>query len=274
MSRVPRHVIAALAAISLSGCAFSPLAHRIKVGEEAFVVFVGEGRDRHTDLFAVATNGGPVTQVTFTPLIEMRPQLTLTGEMVAFLRMRDTLPGQRREVVVVNLISYGEIVIALPDSAGRPEAVAWSDDATTLYVRTTRGLWQTAAPPAPIAVTAVATGHLATADSVLDTWLGRPRFSRAMPCRTGGVCVIGPDGDTAVLALAGRSAMRWGDDSVGWFQDNRIVIRSLGPSHDRVVTLVDGPTNPRDAAHATRETRRWPGKARRQSRAPASSRCA
>lgn len=243
-------VAGAAIVLGISGCAFSPLAHRIKVGEEAFVVFVGEGRDRHTDLFAVPANGGAVSQVTFTALIEMHPQLTPTGEMVVFLRMRDTLPGQRRDVVVVNLLSYGETVIAIPDSAGRPDAVAWSDDATTLYLRTDRGLWRTAAPPAPVAVIAVARGDSAAADSALETWLGRPRFARAVRCLTGGVCVIGPNGDTAALAPAGRGAMRWGDDSVGWFQDDGIVVRSLGPSQDRVVTLKDGPANPRDASVA------------------------
>jgi len=251
MSRVPRPAIAALAAIALYGGAITPHAHRIKVGEEAFVLFVGEGRDRHTDLFAVPAAGGPITQVTFTALVEMRPRLTSTGEMVAFLRVRDTMPGQRREIVVVNLLSYGEMVMAVPDSVGRPDAVAWSDDASTLYLRTDRGLWQMAAPPTPTVVTAVAASQAAAADSALETWLGRPRFSRVIPCATGGLCAIGPSGDTATLTSQGRGAIRWGTDSVGWFQDEGIVVRSLGPSHDRVVTLKDGPTDPRDATYAS-----------------------
>ena len=220
------------------------------MGEEPLVVFVGEGRDHHVDLFAVSANGGPVTQVTFTALIESRPQLTATGEVVAFLRMRDTLPGQRREVVVVNLLSYGEVVIALPDSAGQPESVAWSDNASNLYVRTDRGLWQAAAPPSQPSVTRVTPGDTAVADSSLNSWLGRPRFSRAISCAAGGVCAIGPNGDTAVLSAEGRGAIRWGNDSVAWFQNRGIVVRSLGPSHERVVTLKDGPDNPREATFA------------------------
>ncbi len=213
-------------------------------------MFVGEGRDRHVDLFAVSANGGPVTQVTFTALIESRPQLTPTGEVVAFLRMRDTLPGQRREVVVVNLLSYGEVVIALPGSAGQPESVAWSDNASTLYVRTDRGLWQADAPPARASAIPVSPGDTAVADSALNSWLGRPRFSRAISCVAGGVCAIGPKGDTAVLSAEGRGVMRWGNDSVAWFQKSGIVVRSLGPSHERVVTLKDGPDNPREATFA------------------------
>ena len=213
-------------------------------------MFVGEGRDHHVDLFAVSANGGPVTQVTFTALLESRPQLTPTGEVVAFLRARDPLPGQRREVVVVNLLSYGEVVIALPDSAGQPESLAWSDNGSTLYVRTDRGLWQAAAPPAKASVTPVSPGDTAVADSALNSWLGRPRFSRAISCVAGGVCAIGPIGDTAVLSVEGRGAMRWGNDSVAWFQNGGIVVRSLGPSHERVVTLKDGPDNPREATFA------------------------
>ena len=69
-------------------------------------------------------------------------------------------------------------------------------------------------------------------------------------CVSGGVCAIGPKGDTAVLSADGRGAIRWGNDSVAWFQSSGIVVRSLGPSHERVVTLKDGPNNPREATFA------------------------
>lgn len=245
-----RQAIAAIAAIAPVGCAFSPLAHRIKVGEEPFVVFVGEGRDQHTDLFAVPANGGPVTQVTFTALIEMHPRLTPTGEVVAFIRMRDTMPDQHRDVVVINLVSYGEIVMSLPDSAGSAQAVAWSDDASKLYVRTTRGVWQATAPPAQPAIAPVATGDAPVADSALDLWLGKPRFARVVPCSGGGLCIIGPKQDTTSLAPEGREAIRWGADSVAWFQGPGIMVRSLGPGHERLVTWKEGPSNPRDATYA------------------------
>lgn len=249
--RIFRAVVAGAAiALAVSGCAFSPLAHRIKVGEEPFFVFVGEGRDQHTDLFAVLAAGGPVTQVTFTALIEMSPRLTPTGEVVAFLRMRDSLPDQHRDIVVINLLSYSEVLIPLPDSAGRPSAVAWSDDATKLYIRTDRGVWQAAAPQLPSVVTPVAANNGAVADSALELWLGRPRFSRVVSCSASGLCVIGPKGDTAVLAPDGRDAIRWGNDSVGWFQSGGIVVRSLGPGHERIVTWKEGPTNPRDGSYA------------------------
>lgn len=244
-----RRVIATTIALALgSACAFSPLAHRIKIGEEGFVVFVGEGIDHHTDLFAVPATGGEVAQVTFTSLVERGPRLSPTGEVVAFLRMRDTLPGTPRDVVMMNLLGGGDVEVPMPPDAGIARAVAWSDDAARLYIRTDRGLWQTSVPPAKVAV--IPAIDSAVADSALTLWLGLPRFTRVVPCTAGGLCVIGPAGDTGQLAPHGRDAMRWGNDSVGWFQDDGISVRSLGPGHDRLVKWHDGPANPRDGSFA------------------------
>jgi hypothetical protein len=206
--------------------------------------------DQHTDLFAVTATGGTVSQVTFTPLIERGPRLSTVGEMVAFIRMRDTLASSPRDVVVMNLISGGDMKVPLPGGAGQPQAVAWSDNGTRLYIRTDRAVWETATPPAKISVVAVASGDAARADSALDRWLGLPRFSRAIPCTTGGICVIGPKGDTALLAPLGHDAIRWGTDSVGWFEGNTIVVRSLGPGHERRISWKDGPEHPRDGSYA------------------------
>jgi len=251
VSRVPYPPIAALAAIALSACAFSPLAHRIKVGEEPFVVFVGEGRDQHTDLFAVSANGGAVTQVTFTALVEQEPRLTPTGEMVAFLRMRDTAATEHRDVVLMNLQSGGERILSLPAEAGRPLAVAWSDDVSRLYIRTDRGLWQAAMSTATGMVTPIASAESAVADSAIDTWLGSPRFTRVIRCANGGMCIAGAAGDTTSLSSDGHDALRWGSDSVAWFQSGIIVVRSLGPGHQRSVALQDAPSRPRDATYAS-----------------------
>ncbi len=117
------HATVALAAVAfVSACSFSPINHRIKIGEESFIVFVGEGIDHNTDLFAVPANGGSVAQITFTPLVEKGPRLSPTGEVVAFLRMRDTIPGTPRNVVLMNLLSGGEAAVALPADAGAPHS--------------------------------------------------------------------------------------------------------------------------------------------------------
>jgi hypothetical protein len=247
-----RSAIAALAAIAplLSACSLSPLNHRINVGQEPFIIFVGDGIDHHTDLFAAAAGGGTVAQVTFTPLVEQGPRLTPIGDVVAFLRMRDTLPGTRHDVVVMNLLSGSEVVLGLPAGSGQPERVAWSPDASNLYIRTDRGVWQSTAPPMRSAVMPVASSERADADSALELWLGQPRFARVVGCAAGGLCVVGPKGDTTALAPTGSDALRWGDDSVAWFENNGVTVRSLGPGRSRRVNWRNPPVHPRDGSYA------------------------
>lgn len=242
---------AASAALALlvSGCGLSPLSHHLSVGEEPFVIFVGEGIDRHTDLFAVAAGGGGVFQVTFTPLVEKDPRLTPTGTVVAFLRMRDTLPGSHRDVVLMDLVTGSEAVLDLPPGSGLPLNLAWNPAATSLYIRTDRGVWQSPAPPSPALITPVAPGELAAADSALDLWLGQPRFARVVGCG-GGLCIIGPRRDTTPLAPAGSDAIRWGDDSVAWFEHDAVVVRALGPGRLRRLVWQNPPQHPRDASFA------------------------
>ena len=249
----PRSTRAAVAcasvALCFSACSFSPISHRIKVGEEPFVVFVGEGIDHNTDLFAVPAGGGTVAQVTFTPLVEQGPRLSPSGEVVAFLRMRDTLADTHRDVVLMNLLGGGEVTLSLATDAGVPRAVAWSQDGRTLYIRTDRGDWQSAIPPAPVAVVPVPAAESAAIDSALALWLGEPRFARVIACVDGGLCIVGPRRDTTPLAPQGHDPMRWGRDSVAWFQQGGIVVRSLGPGRERRITWTNAPDRPRDGSY-------------------------
>ena len=239
----------AAALLLLSACGFSPLSHHISVGDDPFLVFVGEGIDQHTDLFAVAAGGGTVFQLTFTPLIERHPRLAPTGTVVAFLRMRDTLPGTHHDVALMDLVTGGDATLTLPPGSGQPDDLAWSADGKRLYIRTDRGIWQASAPPAAATVSPVAQADLAAADSALDLWLGRPAFAQVVHCGNGGLCIIGPKHDTTALAPQGRDALRWGDDSVGWFEDGAVVVRSLGPGRLRRVLWHAPPDNPRDASY-------------------------
>lgn len=249
-SLVSRSAIVAAATIALPACSFSPINHRVKVGQESFIVFVGDGIDHNVDLFAVPAGGGAVAQVTFTPLIERAPRLSPTGEYLAFLRMRDSLPSTPRIIVVMNLLGGGEKTLDLPPDAGTPTALGWARDSVTLYVRTDRGTWSASVAPAPAALKAVTPDRAAAADSVLDIWLGEPRFARVIGCATGGLCIFGPKGDTTSLAPLGSEPVRWGTDSVAWFQQGGIIVRSLGPGRERRVTWTGGPANPREVTYA------------------------
>ncbi len=220
------------------------------MGHDPYFVIVGEGIDHHTDLFAVPADGGDVAQFTFTPLTESDPQLTPNGDVVAFLRSNDAMPTTPPRVVLMNLLSGGELPVHLPDSAGVPVALAWNDDASLLYVRTTRGLWETAARPGATTVTRVVTADTARADTMLTVWLGAPRFARAIACAGGGVCVIGPRGDTADIAPEGHDPVRWGGDSVAWIEHGALKVRSLGPGVGRRITWNRGPDHPRQPTFA------------------------
>ncbi len=122
--------------------------------------------------------------------------------VVAFLRGRDTSATAPRDMVLMNLISSGENDITLPPAAGQPLALAWSGDAKHLYVRTDSGLWQVDAPPGPPHPMPVPAADTAAADSALAIWLGDPPFARAIACSGGGVCIIGPKGDTTAARAA------------------------------------------------------------------------
>ena len=234
-----------LVAVSLvAGCGLSPIDHRIKLGEEPFVVFVGEGNDHNTDLFTTTTSGGHVYQLTFTRVIEEAPALANGGGMVAFLRMRDTLAGTRRDVVIMNLANGAEKLIPLPVSAGLALALGWDTGDSVVYVRTDRGLWQASIPATGDAATAVPDDDTLVASQAMGAWLGQPPFAEAIPCRTG-LCIVGPRHDTTSLSATGHDPMRWGRDSVAWFEGSEIIVRSLGAGRARRVLLKDAPMNAR-----------------------------
>jgi hypothetical protein len=233
-------------------CSFSPLANRIEVGEEAFVVLVATGPDGMTDLHAVPAGGGTTARITFTPMVEASPALSRGGDVVAFLRGADSLPGTPRDLVVMNLLNGAERTLPVPPAAGHIDRLAWSEDGTALLLATATGSWAITAPPATPVATQLDGAAREAADSALTTWLGRPRFARAFNCPAGqGVCLIGPSGDTAVLASRGRDPFAWGQDSVGWFEGDAMYVRSLGPATPRPVSLGQrGPTGARQGTYA------------------------
>lgn len=249
---ISRRLLVAGVLLSALGCSFSPLANRIDIGEEAFVVLVARGSDGFVDLFAVPAGGGTTARITFTAMPESHPALSRGGDVLAFLRGRDTLPATPRDVVVMNLLNGAERTMPIPDGAGRIDRLAWSDDGTQLLLATATGTWAIAAPPAKPVAEQLQGNARDVADSALGTWLGRPRFARAFNCPAGaGVCLVGPSGDTAVLASRGRDPFAWGLDSVGWFEGDAMYVRSLGPATPRPVSLGQrGPSGARQGTYA------------------------
>ncbi|MES2125248.1 MAG: hypothetical protein V4503_11235 [Gemmatimonadota bacterium] len=236
-------------ALLLAGCNLSPLRNRIKVGEEPIVIFVGEGIDGHTDLFAVPASGGSIAQLTFTPLLESMPRINARGDVVAFIRARDTAATAANEVVVMNLLNGAERAVPLPDGAGHIKAIAWGPGDSALYLRSDGGTWRASTPPAPTSVVAATGSDFVQADSVFELWVGEPRFARLFPCQGGGVCAVGPRVDTTVLSEQGRDPLRWGSDSVAWFEGDGMVVRGIGPGTVRRILWKRPPLHPRDGSY-------------------------
>jgi hypothetical protein len=245
---VQRRMIGMAALVVFAACSFSPLTNRIKVGEEDVVIFVGEGPDGNTDLFASNASGGTPTQLTYTVAVELLPRITSDGGVLAFIRSPDTT-GVGGRLVLMNLLNGNERSVALPDGIGTPTALGWSTAQDAIYLRTVNGTWRTAAPPARMTLTAVSGAALASADSALSVWLGEPRFARALQCGSD-VCAIGTGGDTMVLGRSASHPLRWGRDSVAWFERNNVIVRGLGPGPARRVTWRKAPRDARDATYA------------------------
>jgi hypothetical protein len=236
----------------LAACTLSPLQSRVDVGEDPFVLFLAEGTNGDTDLFVVEPGGGRVTRVTFTPLVEMSPRLSRQGGMVAFIRAADTTIASPRDVVVMNLINGAERKLDIPDNIGQPMRLAWSHDESALYLQTPTSTWRVAAPPAVTVAVEVAGAELVTADSAFAVMLGDPAFAVAAPCGSGGICVTGPNGEPNTLSTTGTGALRWGNDSLAWFDNDVLVVRPLGPGPARQVEWAAGQVrNPREASYAT-----------------------
>lgn len=237
--------VAVLAALSAScRVSLSPLQNRLGIGVESYVVFVADGEAGAGDLYAASASGGPAFPVTYTRADESAPALSPDGLMLAYRRTALSEPGRAR-VWVMNLLSGAEREIPAPASAGR---IAWSADGSVLYVEGSGRIWSTPAPPARPAVAEVPDSARARADSAFWVLLGDPPVGRLMACEGGsGLCMPGGSGPPAVLAAQGRSPVRWGPDSVGYFLGDVFAFRPLGGGTVREVRWTRMPERPREA---------------------------
>jgi len=222
-----------------------PLRGKIDVGRESYAVFVG-GSGAGGDLFAVRGEGGPVYQITFTPVAELRPALSPDGGSVAFFRgvsLRDSTPAS---VWVLNLLNGSERELRLPKAAGTPERVAWSPDGKSLVLRTSRELYRLNAPPDRPEPRAIAAEERAAAESTLVVLLGDPVFASVIPCqRPEDLCVVPRRGRPGILAQAASDPVRWGSDSVAFFTGELLQIRPLAKGRPRLLNWSEVPPRPR-----------------------------
>jgi hypothetical protein len=224
-----------------------PLRGKIEVGRETYAIFVG-GSGMSGDLYAVRGQGGPVFPITFTPVAELRPALAPDGASVAFLRgvsLRDSTPAT---LWVMNLLNGAEEEVPLPSDAGTPERVAWSEDGSALVIRTSNGIYRSAAPPEDTDPQPVPPEERAPAESTLAVLLGDPVFARVIRCdrRAEDLCVVPRRGRPGILAQAARDPVRWGTDSVAFFTTGELLqVRPLARGRPRLLHLSDPPPRPR-----------------------------
>ena len=205
-----------------TACTLTPLTNKISVGEEAFVVGVGEGSDSATDLFAAPAGGGNFVRLTFNRAEERAPRFAPSGARVAYLRRS---PGSPRwALVVLDLVNAAEQSVAVPTEAGKPERLGWSSDGARVMLKA-NGYYATATPPERMALRPVDSAALAGADSATRELLGSSREGLIEPCGAL-LCVMVGDAVTS-LEPGVSGAIRWGADSVGYFSSGEFQVRPL-----------------------------------------------
>ncbi len=239
--------IALLASLTSCRVSMSPVQNRLAPGEEPFAVFVATGEAGTGDLFAVRADGGTTFPITYTRVREMAPALSPTGTDLAFIREGARGDPSSRRVVVMNLLSGAERVVPAADTP--PDAVAWSDDATLLYLRTGATTLVAHAPPADAATRPLDRLEALRADSAFMVLVGTPAFARVIDCPEGGVCVEQGGGKRTLYSADGRGPARWGSDSVGYFVGSAFFIRPLGPGRMRELRLTPPRLDPREMTY-------------------------
>jgi hypothetical protein len=223
----------------------SPVKNRVAVGVESYVVFAADGENGEGDLYAGSASGGKAFRVTFTRVHESAPALSPDGIMLAFIRGSHAADSAGHRVWVMNLLNGAEREVPPFGPGANPERLGWSLDGGTLFVRTARGTFRVAAPPANPQPRAVEPAAEAAADTMLAAPLGNPVVAIAADCDSG-VCVFTPSG-SQVLTARGHHPFRWGADSVGYFNGEEIEVRPLGGGTTRQIHWSGSPANPRTA---------------------------
>jgi hypothetical protein len=209
-----------------AGCGVTPLTNKIDVGDDPFVIAVGEGPDSLTDLFAAPAGGGRFVRLTFNRAEERAPRLAPDGKHVAYLRGAESWA-----LVMLDLTTNGERTAPVPAEAGEPMRLGWSADGGRVTLRAASGYFSTGV--AELRLMPVAPAARAEADSVTRERLGP--FSDGLVGQCGeaaGLCVTVRDSVTP-LGSAVTGAIRWGDDSVGYFRAGAFEVRPLGGGRTR-----------------------------------------
>jgi len=213
----------------LTTCAVTPLSNRIRVGEEPFVIGVGEGSDSMTDLFAAPAGGGAFVRLTFTRAEERLPRLSPEGTAVVFVRREGGAANPRWALVVLDLLTTSERRAPLPTGAEAPVRTGWAGDGSAVVLA---GGYFTLAPERDSLIP-VSPAQQPAADSATRELLGDPPAAMVGECAAGGLCITAANGDTSRLGPGDTGAIRWGADSLGYFTSRGFEVRPLSAGSSR-----------------------------------------
>ena len=245
-----------------TSCSVTPLTNKIQVGEEAFVVAVGEGSDGMTDLYAAPAGGGAFSRLTFNRPAEAAPRLSAAGTRLVYLRSSPVETADPEpQVVVLDLRTGAERGFRMPRTSGASRAVAWLPGDSAVAVRTDSGLFllvPARGDPAP----RLHGADSARADSALGVPLGAPVAAMVVSCAAvevagrsvapagGGLCVRTAGDEIAPLDSLGRDPVRWGADSVGYFTRAGFEVRPLAGGRSRRPEWSGAPARLRQLSYA------------------------
>ena len=230
---------------TLTACAVTPLSRRIQVGEEPFVIGVGEGSDSMTDLFAAPAGGGAFLRLTFTRAEERLPRLSPEGTSVVFVRREGNGENPRWTLVVLNLLTTAEHSAPLPPGSDPPVRTGWARDGSAVVLA--GGYFALA--PEQDSLTLVPPAQQSAADSATRELLGDPPAAMVGECAGGELCITAANGDTTRLGSGDTGAIRWGSDSLGYFTPRGFEVRPLSTGSSRRPDWSDKPAALRSLTH-------------------------
>jgi len=227
--RLTSQVSRLTALTALMACALTPISRRIQVGEEPFVIGVGEGSDAMTDLFAAPAGGGAFVRLTFTRSEERLPRLSPEGTAVTFVRREGGAENPRWTLVVLDLLTSAERRAPLPPGTDAPLRTGWASDRSAVVLA---GGYFTLAPGQDSLIP-VPPAQQSAADSATREQLGDPPAAMIGECAAGELCITAANGDTSRLGPGDTGAIRWGGDSLGYFTARGFEVRPLAGGASR-----------------------------------------
>ncbi|HJR35900.1 MAG TPA: hypothetical protein VJ817_13175 [Gemmatimonadales bacterium] len=236
----------------ITACAVTPISRRIRVGEEPFVIGVGEGSDSMTDLFAAPAGGGVFVRLTFTRAEERLPRLSPEGTAVAFVRREGGAANPRWALVVLDLLTTAERRAPLPAGTEAPMRTGWARDGSAVVLA---GGYFTLAPKRD-SLLPVSRAQQPAADSATRELLGDPPAAMVGECAAGELCITAANGDTSRLGTGNTGAIRWGADSLGYFTSRGFEVRPLSAGSARRPDWTGKPSALRSLTHHPGRTAR------------------